>query len=210
MASRYLYLLDNGHGGLINGVYQTAGKRSPLFDDKKTILYEGVNNRDNAVRIIALLNQHGFECKDIVNSNTDVPLSKRVKDANDIFKTRKCVYISVHSDAMGDGTTWQPASGISVYTSKGQTKSDIFASLVIDALEEQFVNSVKWRKDETDKDEDKEENFYVLKETAMPAILLELGFHTNKEEAKLMLTNEWKSKICNAILNAVKKWEAMN
>lgn len=209
MPSKYLYLMDAGHGALINGVYQTAGKRSPKFDDG-SILYEGVNNRDNAKRIIALLTQHGFECKDIVNSNEDISLSKRVKDANALQKTRKCVYISIHSDAMGDGTTWQPASGISVYTSKGQTKSDIFASLVIDALEEQFSNTVKWRKDETDKDEDKEENFYVLKETSMPAVLLELGFHTNKEEAKKMLTEDWKNKICNSILNAVKKWESMN
>lgn len=210
MKSKFLYLLDAGHGGIIDGVYQTQGKRSPLFDDKKTILYEGVNNRDNATRMMALLIQNGFECKDIVNSNQDIPLAKRVQIANDLNKTRKCVYISIHSDAQGDGTTWQPASGISVYTSPGQTKSDIFASLSIDALEEQFVNSVKWRKDEADKDEDKEENFYVLRETAMPAILMELGFHTNKEEAQRMLTNEWKDKLCKAILNTVKKWEAMN
>ena len=209
MKNNWLLLIDAGHGGLINGVYQTAGKRSPLFDDGKTILYEGVNNRDNAVKIISLLTQNGFECKDIVNSNSDVPLYKRVKDANELGKTRKCVYISIHSDAMGDGTTWQPASGISVYTSIGQTKSDVFASLVIDGLEEKFGNTVKWRKDETDKDEDKEENFYVLKETTMPAVLLELGFHTNKEEAKRMLTNEFKDKLCNAILSAVRKWEAM-
>lgn len=210
MKSKYLYLLDPGHGGLINNVYQTTGKRSPLFDDKKTILYEGVNNRDNAVRIITLLMNNGFDCKDIVNSNEDVPLAKRVQIANELEKTRKCVYISIHSDAMGDGTTWQPASGLSVYTSIGQTKSDIFAALAIDGLQEQFLNTVKWRTDETDKDEDKEENFYVLKNTTSPAILMELGFHTNKEEALHMLTNEWKSKIANAVLYAVKKWEAMN
>lgn len=207
--SKYLYIFDPGHGGLVNGVYATPGKRSPKFDNGK-VLYEGVNNRDNVVRMMTLLMSKGYECKDIVNSNIDISLTKRVKDANEIFKTRKCVYISVHSDAMGDGTTWQPASGISVYTSIGQTKSDILASLVIDSLEEQFVNTVKWRKDNTDKDEDKEENFYVLRETSMPAILLELGFHTNKEEAKAMLTNEWKDKLCKSILNAVEKWEKMN
>lgn len=204
--SKYLYILDAGHGGLINNTYQTSGKRSPKFDDG-SVLYEGVNNRDNVKRILAALVQNGIECKDIVNSHQDIPLSKRVKDANTIGKTKKCVYISIHSDAMGDGTTWQPASGISVYTSQGQTQSDLFASFVIDALEVQFGNSVKWRKDETDKDEDKEENFYVLKETSMPAVLLELGFHTNKEEAKKMLTDEWKNKIVNAVVAAIKKWE---
>lgn len=206
--SKYLYLFDSGHGGLVNGTYQTAGKRSPKFDDG-TILYEGVNNRDNVRRIMNQLTQMGIEVKDIVNSNTDIPLSKRVQAANDIHKTRKCLYISVHSDAAGDGTLWNTASGISVYTSPGQTKSDIFASLVIDALEEQFCSTVKWRKDALDGDEDKEENFYVLKETLMPAVLLELGFHTNKDEAKRMLTDEWKNKIISAIVTSIQKWERM-
>lgn len=207
--SKYTYLIDAGHGGLINGIYQTSGKRSPKFDDG-SILYEGVNNRDNAQRLISSLKTLGIECKDIVNSNEDISLMKRVKDANEINKLKKCIYISIHSDAQGDGLTWQPASGISVYTSKGQTKSDIFASLVIDAMEDQFGNTVKWRKDETDADEDKEDNFYVLKETNMPAVLLELGFHTNREESKRMLTDEWKNKIVLSIVTAIQKWELMN
>lgn len=206
--SKNIYLFDAGHGGLVNGAYQTPGKRSPKFDDG-TILYEGVNNRDNVRRILNYLNSVAIDTKDIVNSQEDVPLSKRVKDANEIAKNHKCVYISVHSDAMGDGNTWQPASGISVYTSPGQTKSDVFAALVIDELETQFGTTVKWRKDAADGDEDKEENFYVLKETSMPAVLLELGFHTNKDEAKRMLTDEWKNKITASIVTAIQKWERM-
>lgn len=206
--SKFLYLFDPGHGGLVGGTYQTPGKRSPKFEDG-TVLYEGVNNRDNVRRIMNQLTQLGIECRDVVGSNNDIPLSTRVHTANELNKTRKCVYISVHSDAAGDGTLWNPASGISVYTSPGQTKSDIFASLVIDALEEQFVNTVKWRKDTTDTDEDKEENFYVLKETVMPAVLLELGFHTNKEEAKRMLTDEWKNKVVASVVTSIQKWERM-
>lgn len=207
--SKFIYLFDPGHGGLVNGVYPTPGKRSPKFEDG-TILYEGVNNRDNVRRIMNQLTAMGIECKDIVNSQQDVSLTKRVADANEINKKRKCIYISMHSDAAGDGTLWNPASGISVYTSPGQTKSDIFAALVIDELENQFSSSVKWRKDTSDSDEDKEENFYVLKETAMPAVLLELGFHTNKEEAKRMLTDEWKNKVVAAIVTSIQKWERMN
>lgn len=204
--NKYLYILDNGHGGLINNVYQTAGKRSPKFDDG-SVLYEGVNNRDNVKRIMEALKKLGIPCIDIVNSNKDISLAKRVEDANKLAVTRKCIYISIHSDATGDGINWHPASGISVYTSKGQTKSDIFASIVIDELEDQFGNTVKWRKDTTDKDEDKEENFYVLANTTMPAILIEGGFHTNKEEAKRMLTEEWKNSFVEAVVNSIQKWE---
>ena len=38
--SQYTWLLDPGHGGIIDGVYQTAGKRSPKFPDG-SVLYEG-------------------------------------------------------------------------------------------------------------------------------------------------------------------------
>ena len=51
--SRYTWLLDPGHGGFIDGVYQTAGKRSPEFPDGSQ-LYEGEFNRDVVARIMDL------------------------------------------------------------------------------------------------------------------------------------------------------------
>lgn len=206
MASNFLYIFDPGHGGMINGKYQTAGKRSPKFADGR-VLFEGVNNRDNVQRLITKFRANGLDCIDIVNSESDVSLGERVRKANALAKDRKCVYISIHSDAAGDGVKWHSASGISVWTSIGQTKSDIFASLAIDELQTQFSSSIKWRTQMTDKDEDCEENFYVLKETRCPAILCELGFHTNEAETKRMMTIDYKDKICNALVTAALKWE---
>ena len=51
--SRYTWLLDPGHGGFIDGIYQTAGKRSPQFPDGSR-LYEGEFNRDVTSRILDL------------------------------------------------------------------------------------------------------------------------------------------------------------
>ena len=39
-----IVLLDNGHGGIINGEYQTPGKRSPVWADGSQ-LFEGEFNR---------------------------------------------------------------------------------------------------------------------------------------------------------------------
>lgn len=49
--SKYLWLLDPGHGGVIDGEYQTPGKRSPLLEDNKQ-LYEGEFNRAIVQRIL--------------------------------------------------------------------------------------------------------------------------------------------------------------
>jgi N-acetylmuramoyl-L-alanine amidase len=201
--SKFTYIIDPGHGTA------TPGKRSPKFDDG-SVLMEGVNNRDIARRLIIALESEDIKCIDIVASTLDVSLETRVIRANNLAKAKPCVYISIHSDAAGDGVNWHPASGMSVYTSVGQTKSDEFAQLVIDELQESFKDSVKWRTDNTDKDEDKEENFYVLKNTNCPAILCEFGFHTNKEEATKMLTDDWKNKIVVSIICAIKKFELKN
>jgi N-acetylmuramoyl-L-alanine amidase len=206
--SKYLYIFDPGHGGLVDGKYQTAGKRSPKFSDGR-VLFEGVNNRDNVQRIMKAFRENGLECVDVVSSEYDVSLVERVKKANKLSKERKCVYISIHSDANGDGVKWDQASGMSVYTSKGQTKSDIFASIVIDSLQESFLSTIKWRTDKTDGDEDKEENFYVLKNTDCPAILCELGFHTNEAETKRMMTLDYKNKIVDAMVASAIKFDKL-
>ena len=49
----YVWILDNGHGGIIDGEYQTPGKRSPKWEDG-TQLFEGEFNRAVVKRIIKL------------------------------------------------------------------------------------------------------------------------------------------------------------
>ena len=206
---KFTWRLDAVHGGMVNKKYVTAGKRSPKFDDG-SVLYEGVNNREIVKKLMIAMEAEDIKCIDIVASEQDVSLPIRVDRANNLARTKPCIYISIHSDANGDGVTWDKASGLSVYTSEGQTKSDEFAELVIDELQDNFKDTVKWRTESTDGDKDKEENFYVLKNTNCPAILCELGFHTNKEEATKMLTSEWKNKIVLSIIYAIKKFELKN
>lgn len=206
--SKYLYVIGAGHGGLnpSTGKYVTPGKRSPKFDDG-TVLYEGVNNRVNVDLIIKKLHAVGIEAVDLVNDWRDISLGSRVARVNQMAKDRKCIYISIHSDAHGNGKEWTPASGLSAYTSVGQTQSDEFAELIIYGLQDNYEDTVKWRFDNRDGDKDKEAHFYVLRKTSCPAVLLEIGFHTNKEQATRMLTDEWREKLADSIVSACKIWE---
>jgi len=205
--TNFIVFLDNGHGGIVDGKYVTPGKRSPLFEDGSQ-LFEGVYNRAITKLILEKLNRLAISGMLIISDapgEQDTPLWIRVKTANDNWEAMgkpAAIFISIHGDAAGTGNEWHPASGISVYTSKGQTKSDVFASILIDKLDD-LVTGVKWRTDETDQDPDKEENFYVLKETHMPAVLSENGFFTNFAECKRMLTLEWQNNIAEAHVNAI-------
>ena len=204
--SEYLYIIGAGHGGInpSTGKYVTSGKRSPKFADGTT-LYEGVNNRINAKLIVSSLKSAGLSAVLLVDTWEDISLSDRVEAVNELAKGRKCVYISIHSDAYGKG--WTTPSGISAYTSVGDTPSDPFAEIAINNLEDNFGQSVLWRFDNTDGDKDKEAHFYVLKNTSCPAVLFELGFHSNKAQARRMQTDEWRSKIVKSIVDTCKEWD---
>ena len=193
---KYLWLIDAGHGS------DTAGKRSPEWDDG-TQLFEWKFNRLVAQELIELLCMANYQFEIIVPESTDISLSRRVKRANinaEKHSDKQCIYISIHGNAGGES-----AHGIEVFTSKGQTRSDKFATILLNELK-----GLGWRmRYDTfrDGDEDKEANFYVLKHTSMPAVLSENGFYSNYDECQKMLDPEWQGKIAYAHFEAIKKVE---
>lgn len=220
-------LLDAGHGGMVNGKYVTAGKRSPKWSDLPQ-LFEGVQNREIVALIKSKLTAANIRFTDIVNSNNDISLKSRSVKANSIYaKDKSAIYISIHADAAQKRyidkactipydekihkniTVFyykdedHPATGISVYTSPGQTKSDILAEEVFKSLDAKLGNSTKKRTDNTDGDSDKEAGLYVLTATTCPSILCELGFMTNRKECELMQTAKWKEDCAQSIFEGI-------
>ena len=198
--SKYLWLLDNGHGGMIDGKYQTAGKRSPKFADG-TVLYEGEFNRAIVKKIHSACKAAGIDSVILVPEDNDVSLKKRVKRANDIYSLdKRAVYLSIHANAFGE--EWNSAHGWSCYTSKGETRSDEIANIFYRMMAAEFPEK-RMRKDNTDGDPDKEANFYVLKQTGMPAVLTENFFMTNGEEATMLLKDHIRDRIADAHMDAI-------
>lgn len=196
-------LLDAGHGGLVNGKYVTAGKRSPKWEDLPQ-LFEGVQNRRIVARIKEKLSLRKIPFQDVVNSDNDIPLAGRVHKANEAYALNKsAIYVSIHADAMGDGLTHHDANGFSVWTSKGETKSDLLAEAVLIGLSASIKDRSKFRKDAADGDNDYEADFYVLHNTKCPAILCELGFMTNRQECEKMLQDEWVEQCAEGIVNGI-------
>lgn len=193
--SKVLFIIDSGHGGLHpeTGEYVTPGKR--MVKDGVEF-YEGVNNRDNVERIIKELNYAGLEAVELCPTWRDIPLSNRCKQANEIGKKRETVLISIHSNAAGNGKEWHPAKGIDTFIHpNASNKSRKLAKITQDRLISYLGH---WTKDRGIK----ERNFAILRETNMPAVLVEGGFHTNEIEVKRMLTEDWKKAFTKAIVSA--------
>ena len=120
-----LILLDPGHG------LNTLGKRSP---DGKFL--EAIYNRDIAKRIVAELQNKGYDAELLVQESEDISLQERVRRTNELCQTlgkSNVILISIHVNAAGNGTQWMNATGWSCYTCKGQTQSDTLANCLYQA-----------------------------------------------------------------------------
>ena len=167
-------LIDNGHG------LNTPGKRSP----DGTFL-EATYNREIAKRIVAELQNKGYDAELLVPEEEDISLNERVRRVNAACSaSSSCpaptghpnvILISIHVNAAGNGSKWMNATGWSCYTSKGQTQSDKLADCLYQAAIKNFPGK-RIRTDYSDNDPDWEENFYILRHTLCPAVLAENFF----------------------------------
>lgn len=174
-----IVLLDNGHGGLINGKYQTSGKQKDWGD--AGIIYEGEFNRAIVAGIVEQLTLLKIPYVNIAPEYRDVTLQTRVNRANK-YPVSDSFYLSIHSNAGG-------GHGSEIFTSPGNTKSDSIATIFGEEFQSKFPDR-RLRTDFSDGDLDKEERFFVLTNTKMPAILTESFFMDNFEEFRDILNTK--------------------
>lgn len=200
-------ILDNGHGGILDGVYQTPGKRSPVWPDGSQ-LFEGEFNRDIVRMLAEKFRGANIAHNILVPELTDVSLTERVRRANSIFKSKRdafrVVLISVHANA----ASAEAAKGFEVFTSPGETESDKVAEIYFQECKKVLSSVTKMRPDTSDGDSDKEAKFTIINDTHCPAILTENGFMTNYDECKLLMSPEFRETIAEIHFNTVKTYNS--
>lgn len=185
-------MLSPGHGK------NTPGKRSPDGS-----LEEWEFNRRLVNKIAQGLQEEHIPHILLDMGATDVTLQGRVLRANTFG--RDCLYISVHGNAAGNGKDWNKAEGWEAFTSKGTTKSDAMCEIFYQKAEEILSKiGCKIRKASARK-AGKEENFYVLKNTIMPAVLTENLFYTNLEDIEIMKSEEGIEMLAKIHVEAIKE-----
>ncbi len=199
-------VLDFGHGGIDkNGNYTTAPKKMKKFHDG-VVAYEGVINRQIGALLLHFL-QWEFPHLNIVttvkpNDARDISLSYRVRVANQ-YNPKETIFLSIHSNASPNGN----ARGFEVFTTKGQTKSDTLAEMIYQQVNELYDPlNLKMRKDLSDGDHDKEIDFYVLRKTTCPAVLLECLFFDNRDDFNLLNSTHFQKELAHAIFEGVAQY----
>lgn len=192
MKTDFCVFLDAGHGGLDKaGKYVTAPSKQFKHDKGEFHgdgwFYEGVFNRVLTNRVAAKLTNLGVSNIIVSHEYLDISLHYRVDLANWYHKNyKKGLFISNHANASSSGR----ARGFEVYTTRGKTKSDQVATLHYKNVQDLLGDRIKYRPERSDGDVDREANFFVIKNTAMPAILVEHLFFDNFDDATLLVDDE--------------------
>lgn len=192
---KLLILLDPAHG------VDTPGKRSPDG------LHREYNwSRERLLEIYKALVQKGYSVEFTTVDEKEPGLSVRVKNANSAASRNKNLvplFVSLHNDAAGDGTKWMQARGVSVWTSKGRTRSDIFAGEMLKELDVITKNRTKLRT-YSPTEKDFEANFNVLMGN-YSAMLIECCFQDNKEDVACLADPTFNKSVEVAIVNGIER-----
>ena len=185
----FIVVLDPAHGE------ETPGKRSP--DGR---FREYLWSRMIIEKLAEKLDDAGFCVRETNTSKKEIGLSNRAGVCNMI--NGKKILISIHSNAAGNGVEWMSATGFSVYTTKGKTKSDKVAEELMNGFIKDFPE-LKARMDMSDGDKDTEENFTVIKKANCPAVLIEWMFQDNKNDVEILLSEEYTNRLVDSIYNSI-------
>lgn len=172
---KLVVVLDPGHGEA------TAGKRSP---DGSLREYEF--NRAVAYEMKNILEAEGIEVILTVNNDSDPSLSERCEKANN---SDADIFVSIHANAFGNGSEWTSANGWEMYYFQGSVLGKQLAQAISDSNFPQIGIYNRGIKTTS--------NLYVIKNTYVPAVLIEHGFFTNEKEVELLKSDEWRDKVAS-------------
>ena len=172
----------------------TAGKRTPIISYIGRSFYENEFNREAKLAFILACLRCGFNVLDVHPEVQDISVSQRVVRAN---RAGVSLLITFAYNAFGTGLTFNSAQGIEVYyspfnrfaTESRQLSEEIYESLINSTGRPgRFVGQL---------------SVGVLSNVNCPASLIEAGFMTNFEEAKLMLNPIYVTQVGEATCRAV-------
>ena len=192
--SKYLLILDSGHS------HDTKGKKA--FDNS---LYEWDFNNNMQYALKKRAEEHGITVK-LTNPNpstvSDISLTTRATTANNFYKNLNkpnALFLSLHANAYG--STWNTARGIEVYhASNASQNSKNAAKYLCDSIYNDMKNIDINFKNRGVKCQD----FTVIYKTITPAVLIEYGFYSNKDDLKILKNNQ--SDLVEATVKAICKY----
>ena len=190
-----LVYLDAGHGG-----YDPGASYFGISEKSLTLAIQS--------RVKAKLESEGYQVVTTRTSDTYVDLTDRSRAVN---ASESDIFVSIHINASGSSAAqgietyyYQPyaeyPSRINATYHANPTRLSMSDTLA-NAIQSSLINATGAQNQGV-----KRQTFAVLRETTAPAVLLELGFLSNPQEAARLNTAAYQETLANAIVAGIKSY----
>lgn len=177
-------VLDAGHGGKDPG---KVGSDGTLEKDINLSITE---------RIKALLEQNGIlvvmtreDDRDLASENASNRKNEDLKArAALVSKTAPAIFVSIHQNSYPD----EEADGAQTFYAAGSVQGKQLATIIQKNLKREL-------KDDNHRVAKASKEYYLLKKTECPGVIVECGFLSNPREAALLSSEEYREKLAFAI-----------
>ena len=136
-----------------------------------------------------LLKEQGYT---VYRNNPNERLSQIVRESNEINPD---IHVALHSNASGEGFS---AQGPEIFANRPNTPGDRLANQIYNEIMQVYPDPTKGRGVLYTS------SLYEIIRTNAPAVLLEVAFHDNPEDAQWIIDNE--SQIAQAIVSGINSY----
>ncbi len=136
-----------------------------------------------------MLKEQGYT---VYRNNPNEKLSDAVRRSNEVNPD---IHVALHSNASGEGFS---AQGPEIFANRPNTPGDRLANLIYNEIMQIYPDPTKGRGVLYTS------SLYEIIRTNAPAVLLEVAFHDNPEDAQWIIDNE--SQIAQAIVSGINSY----
>lgn len=178
-----LVVIDAGHGGS-----DTGSKQYGLVEKDITL--------DIALRLYDILKKSGVDTYMIRNTDVFIDHKERILLANNMNAS---LFLSIHCDwytnasLHGTQTLYYPSKSLAI----GNLVEIDYASII----QQELANALETY----DRGIDDRPDLAVLRHAKMPSVLVELAFLSNKSDAQLLATEDFRQKAAEALYHGIRK-----
>lgn len=177
-----IIVVDAGHGNQDGGAKTVTNKREKDF------------NLAVSLKVAELLRmQNGIDVFMTRSDDTFIALDDRAAIANNLNAD---VFVSIHGNSGSNPAT----SGTETYYYQRES-----SKALANIIHKHLIAATGFKDRGV-----KSERFVVVKKTTMPAVLLEVGFLSNKGDEALMFSEDFQYRVAQGIVNGIKEYLKLN
>ena len=177
-----LVVIDSGHGGMDPGKVGVNGA------------YEKDINLSIAGKLKKILEEQGMTVvmtREDENSLADSKSEDMKKRVSIINEKRPVLAVSIHQNSYSS----EEVHGAQVFYYSHSTEGERAAKIMQEILRDVDKGNTRQAK--------ANDIYYMLKRTEVPVIIVECGFLSNRQEAALLITEEYQEKMAQAIAQGI-------